>query len=498
MSISVIKSINSESPEKNSRLDGRRSDEIIIGVVAAIGSGASSVSGILSDILIKDYGYTGKIIKASEKIEQNGFRVSDNVDLSQPNRVERLQQIGSALRGKFGADYVINKCVEEINSSRPNVDPAAPPRRHFTIIDSIKNPVEQVRLADIYGGAFWQVGVFAPEGQRERRLKSQYKAEQIARMFEIDQDEGKKYGQKVKSAISKSDYFIRNDSNSFEDLRESVKRFIDLLFRTNVITPSIDEVGMYAAASASMGSACLSRQVGAAIVDSLGNVIAEGRNDVPKAHGGLYGRDSNNDQRCFRVHGGVCHNDMHKSNIINNLTADIQSELSINGDSLDKLKKIISNSGIKSLIEFSRSVHAEMDAILSAARSGVGSQLQGSSLYSTVYPCHNCARHIVAAGVSRVVYIEPYTKSLALDLHDDAISLNETDVDKCVVFLQFEGAAPKNMLRLFEAFDGRKLDGKFQPGDPKESAPASRTLLDGFVLNETLVVAETGELENEA
>lgn len=39
----------------------------------------------------------------------------------------------------------------------------------------------------------------------------------------------------------------------------------------------------------------------------------------------------------------------------------------------------------------------------------------------TTFPCHYCARHIVAAGIYEVQYIEPYPKSKALQLHADAI-----------------------------------------------------------------------------
>ena len=49
----------------------------------------------------------------------------------------------------------------------------------------------------------------------------------------------------------------------------------------------------------------------------------------------------------------------------------------------------------------------------------------GTTLYTTTFPCHNCTRHIVAAGISRVVYVKPYPKSLAFQLHYDSISLEE-------------------------------------------------------------------------
>src|SRR3974377_740241 len=53
------------------------------------------------------------------------------------------------------------------------------------------------------------------------------------------------------------------------------------------------------------------------------------------------------------------------------------------------------------LIEFSRAVHAEMEAIISVARTGKAG-LMGGTIFSTTFPCHNCARHIVAAGIKRV------------------------------------------------------------------------------------------------
>lgn len=63
---------------------------------------------------------------------------------------------------------------------------------------------------------------------------------------------------------------------------------------------------------------------------------------------------------------------------------------------------------------------------------------KGATLYSTTFPCHNCARHIVGAGIARVVFVEPYTKSRAEQLHSDSIAIAEADPDeKKVVFDPF-------------------------------------------------------------
>lgn len=51
-------------------------------------------------------------------------------------------------------------------------------------------------------------------------------------------------------------------------------------------------------------------------------------------------------------------------------------------------------------MEYSRSIHAEMDVITSMARKQNG-DTKDKILFTTTYPCHNCARHIVAAGIKK-------------------------------------------------------------------------------------------------
>jgi deoxycytidylate deaminase len=74
---------------------------------------------------------------------------------------------------------------------------------------------------------------------------------------------------------------------------------------------------MYAAASAAINSACLSRQVCAAVTDANGDLLATGWNDVPIAFGDLYVADLKgdptdiHDKRCWN-YGGKCYNDEEK------------------------------------------------------------------------------------------------------------------------------------------------------------------------------------------
>ncbi len=46
-------------------------------------------------------------------------------------------------------------------------------------------------------------------------------------------------------------------------------------------------------------------------------------------------------------------------------------------------------------------VHAEINAILNAG----GKSLKGATLYTKLYPCYECAKAIIQAGVSEVVYL---------------------------------------------------------------------------------------------
>ncbi len=59
-------------------------------------------------------------------------------------------------------------------------------------------------------------------------------------------------------------------------------------------------------------------------------------------------------------------------------------------------------------------LHAEANAITKIARSGNSSA--GATMYVTAAPCIECAKLIIQAGISRVVYSEQYRLEDGLDL----------------------------------------------------------------------------------
>ena len=86
----------------------------------------------------------------------------------------------------------------------------------------------------------------------------------------------------------------------------------------------------------------------------------------------------------------------------------------------DKGECIRIKNGIQSgtQLEMCYSVHAEQNAIVSAARLGIN--LEGSTLYCTHQPCVICAKLIVNAGIKRVVYRDGYPDKFAVEVLREA------------------------------------------------------------------------------
>lgn len=144
-------------------------------------------------------------------------------------------------------------------------------------------------------------------------------------------------------------------------------------------------------------------------------------------------------------------NKAEQKEIIQNIIASIKDIPKLEEEGIKKIQSILEKSRIRDLTEFGRVVHAEMEAILSCCRAGIN--CENATLYCTTFPCHNCAKHIIAAGIKRVVYVEPYPKSKALEFHSDSIllktkldSLEETNQ---VVFEPFTGVGARRFLDFF-------------------------------------------------
>ena len=344
----------------------------------------------------------------------------------------------------------------------------------------------------VYRDMLYVVGVFSPLTVRQNNIaqRNHLSGGDVHTLIDRDSGEESKAGQTVSDTFPQSDFFLRIDKATDSETVKRVERFLHLILGTKVITPTSAESAMYAAAMASANSGCLSRQVGAAVTDANEHVLSIGWNDVPKFGGGLY-LEGNDDSRCWNHGGGKCFNDEEKQLFANELVEALKDI--IPESSKEAARTSLRKSGkLGGLIEFSRAIHAEMHAILGAGRIA-GDKLVGGKIFVTTYPCHSCARHIIAAGITEVYYIEPYRKSLAIKLHGDAISELELDSKKVRV-LAYDGVAPTKFLALFRvAANSRKSAGKLIRVPLKEAMPRIEKSLESLPSREAIVVASLME-----
>ncbi|TSD83643.1 deoxycytidylate deaminase [Mycobacterium sp. KBS0706] len=494
-------------------ISDRLSEELVIALVGPIASGVSTAARYIRAILQNDFGYdVPNPIKLSDIIRREAHRVgqSPTPDAALGNRISKLQDAGNSLRDKFGEDYLAEKAIEQIFTYRRTHGGLQEgtmipiPGKRAYIIDSLKHRGELDLLRSIYKDTLLLFGVFAPDAVRRQRLiDNGTEAAQADTVLNRDQGEIETFGQMTRKIFEESDFFLCNDRKE-HDLRSQIDRYLGLLFDSRIHTPTRAESAMYEASAVAVKSACMSRQVGAAIVSNAGELIAVGWNDVPKFGGGLYEEDDQSviigdkvqdlDKRCFRYGQRICHNETRRNDLINTIVMRlVDSKKLKKGTGRNDLLDALKGTDIDAIIEYSRSIHAEMEAILSVAREGRHS-LVGATLYTTTYPCHNCARHIVASGIKEVIYIEPYKKSLAIALHGDAITEDWHDKSK-VLFRQYDGVSPRIYLKLFRVTASRKANGRLLPRDPKSAKPRFRFLLDGFVEYESKVIADLNAKE---
>jgi deoxycytidylate deaminase len=452
--------------------------ELVIGMVCAVGTDYGPIRVSLEKILAR-YNYSSRVIKISDLIER--FTERPLATTPENARISERMTAGNALCRETGRkDIWALASIADININRPE-DPSGPNAQPRTaqILLSLKRPQEVATLRKVYGNGFFLVGVFATEKERldyliERNAPKDEAIKLIRRDAEESDDE---YGQYTTETFQLSDVFVQLRYGAYKD---ELGRFFDLVFSDPYITPTQQEHAMFLAYAASLRSAQLGRQVGAAITSRDGDVLAVGTNDVPKPGGGLYwpGPLDNRDHILKKDM-----NDLQRDRIVQRLI-DSAKELDdkryiaiqniVKGTSLvtpeaareliEEIRARVSQPdlGVESLAspfksrlditEYGRAVHAEMDALLTCARSGVNPQ--SSLLYVTTFPCHNCTRHIIASGIERVYYIEPYGKSRAEELHEDEIVVEEKlerkrGRQRRLPFTHFVGVGPRRYFDLF-------------------------------------------------
>jgi deoxycytidylate deaminase len=475
---------NNKGKTTREKIENTLTEEIVIGICSPIGSLKREVIEELKKQLSDEYGYKVIELKVSDRIPD-----SDEMEKGKSAEYTKMMNKingGNDFRKKYRLNSIlIDYAIRDIYSDRhPDSSSEMSPeeftsQRKCYIIDSIKNKEELQVLRALYRDIFYMFSVFSPKEQRIKNLMNKKITEDEAKeIVDHDEYENNNDGQNVRNTFIEADFFVRVSDESKEKVSAKVKRYLELIFDTPVVTPLPEETAMYVAKSAAANSACLSRQVGASITDKECRILSEGWNDVPQFQGGVYREGGKEDERCWKK--GKCYNDFKKDDISEKATEKLLSteffaEL-IKSGKTDKqtiqsiiLKTLREESPLKDLIEFSRSVHAEMLAIIAGSQK-TGTQMRGGKLFTTTYPCHNCARHIVAAGIEEVYYIEPYVKSLCIELHNDSLTEKETEPNK-VKILIYDGVAPRRYQEFFFSSKPRKEGGKLAVYNNKTIKP---------------------------
>lgn len=485
---------------------GSLGPELFIGIVGAVGSDMDCLCDALTAAL-QEVNYTSTpVVRLSELFHgipelglprsKEEFRRTTFAD----DRWNKYMSVGNDLRKRIlKGDAAALLAVMAIREDRKKcrADENTPWPRHAYIIRSLKHLDEVRALREIYRSSFLLLGVYSRRDQRVQQLAriiadSRYSLssvdyrESAEGLVNRDEKESDPFGQNVRNTFPEADFFV--DVDDGPGMSSAVSRFVHLLFGDNRFTPTHDEQGMFFAKGASLRSSSLSRQVGAAITKERGEVLAVGTNEVPRGGGGTYwdgdepdGRDvargyDVSDQfkrntlgevlKCLQEAGWFGENHRHRD--VDALLRAALDEKWRDGET--EKAPPLRHARIMDIIEYGRTVHAEMTAITDAARLGVS--VADARLYTTTFPCHDCARHIVAAGIREVVYVEPYAKSLAVELYPDSVAVEHPATGSQVPFVPFIGVAPRRYAEWFAMHGERKgARGDVLPWNPLAGLP---------------------------
>jgi deoxycytidylate deaminase len=491
----------------------KKSHELFFALVGPVGTDSAAIRDILAkELSALDYETVSvRMSRLLEELPALDSAFPALPDSPEDLRIKSRMDAGDAFRKKVKSGAAL-AYLAIVYLRRVRRELADRPKRAY-IFDSLKRPEELTALRRIYGDALVCISMFAPRdvrlgnlAQRIGRTKS-CSSEECQRgaedLVKEDQRGGDKdFGQNVAETFAMADAFVRQDTQ--DAMQAQVARLVELVFGHPFRTPSRDEIGMFHARAAALRSADLSRQVGAVLATPDGSILAAGCNEVPRGGGGTYWEGDDPDDRDFKR--GRDPNVEEKlvalAEMFKNLSKSGWLATGIAQKTCEELASlatrkngVLDGTRVDSLIEFGRVVHAEMNALMDAALRGVA--VKGSTLYCTTFPCHNCARHILAAGVRRVVYIEPYPKSLAVKLYRPTIKVDErSDCSMSeLVFESFVGVAPRRFIPLFELANTKRKDpnGFVRPWQRTTASPRFEQLFADHESREQLFVIELEE-----
>lgn len=346
-------------------------------------------------------------------------------------------------------------------------------------IEAFRNPYEVEFFRNRYY-EFFLFSIYAPEDLRKRR--GNYNKDRDYR----DKGHGIKsnefYKQNVSECVHLSDIAVNNDSEKLFVFQRKLSKYYSLICRPGCITPTDDELFMQEAYSMSLKSNCISRQVGAVIVGQRGYIVGAGWNDVGsgqmpcglrrygdidesfafpiavKGEEELFSSFLEKSSDGYKDH-CYCFKDEYSkyqtNKRVNKLLSSSDSPLKdwiaeneLSSETVRCLSNIASkNLSIKRL-EYCRALHAEENAILQSSIIG-GIGIEGSTIYTTTFPCELCAKKIYQSRIRKVIFTEPYPGSISEDVFFK-------DGSHSIELVQFEGVKSFSYYRLYKSNVNKK------------------------------------------
>jgi deoxycytidylate deaminase/dephospho-CoA kinase len=370
---------------------------LVIGLTGPIGSGASTVARIL-----ETKGFRCKTLSEPIKAEfrkRKGLDPSANVKAVQDWR-KALQDIGDEGRDVQRSGR-ISRWIEEAVNAVEGEQPL--------VIDGFRNIGEVEWMRNRFTRSFL-IAVVADRGVRWDRTKADYDQredvfEQADKRDSEDKDDLPQ-GQQVERCVMTADFVLVNNEElvpkerRYQTIWNGLQEPIELMRGTKRENPKEHESHMAQAYALASRSRCLKRHVGAVIVDREGLPLSSGFNENPVGM-----------KPCLLEFDNTCYKDnlMHTSlEAFQNFYCpgcgtripSISKPWKCPACGEDIKRKFFPSRNM----EYCTALHAEERAI----RSLHGRDAVGGTMYVTTFPCMQCARYIVDAGIKKIVYVEAY------------------------------------------------------------------------------------------
>jgi deoxycytidylate deaminase len=378
---------------------------LVVGLTGPFGSGSSETQRILSE----KFGFVP--FKISDDIRKELEEEGKGVEKGKHGWRKSLQDHGNEQR-KADRGYWVKRVIERIDTkdmSEKNI-----------VIDGFRNIKEVEEIRRTYP-RFFLVAVCAEKDERWKRVRNDYNGDynEFEEDDRRDRDEDFEWGQSVQRCVDDADYVFYNNDRLIVNLAgggeepdsEKIDRrltkqaedFVPLMMeQADCRYPRPEEVQVLAAYAQSNCSTCLKRHVGAVITVKRKEqelVISTGFNDNPSNI-----RTCKSEKACYKDEDmtsklkargksiycpscGTHHKPLAEPWFCKNCGTNLKAWLHPNRN-----------------MELCTAIHAEERAILSLG----DRRVDGAAVYVTTFPCFQCARLILDAGIKRVVYLEAY------------------------------------------------------------------------------------------